>query len=578
MSASVPLKILVIGDGYNKFGINFQPQQDTTDCSFTVTEFLYLLQNASRLAVSVDTASRDPDPSADFQNFVFSDLSLAKYGAVWLFGYDGLDDFQTTPIRNSQPVSDAERLAIFSFMNRGGGVFATGDHSGLGSFMCGNLPRVRSMRKWFSRLTDCPPDRTTAIDLHGKTVSMVNWSGLSGSPNSGLPRLDTLRGNASDTPDVFDFDNQSDSTPQELVIWSGGHFILNGSQGWITRFPDHMHEGEVVVPAHNLQMTIGSQGFAEFPPTPQNTYPMPVIVAATTALANHTVKVSSKRDCGFSGDGTPSVGSTYGAICVYDGWPAQVGRIVTDASFHHYLDLNLVGNPNATTVDRQHGFGQGFERPDPASVLGGLQEFYSNVAAWLSRPPAGLACSNQFGVDGQTDVLVADVDGNLMVHWDGPDDRWNGPAALSGSGLFVPGGGVTLAQRAAIPDQTDAFAIDTTGAIKVWSAVGSGHWQATDSIAPGTFTPGGHVAVSPQFGVAGQTDVFSVDVNGQIRVAWAGNGSWHQPPGRIWSPENFPPGAPLVALNRFGVADQTDLYTINNMGTLFALSVNGTGA
>ena len=34
-------------------------------------------------------------------------------------------------------------------MNNGGGVFAVGDHAGLGLSLSGGVPRVRTMRKWW---------------------------------------------------------------------------------------------------------------------------------------------------------------------------------------------------------------------------------------------------------------------------------------------------------------------------------------------------------------------------------------------------------------------------------------------
>ncbi len=584
MSAFVPLKILVVGDGYQKYGINFLPTQDPTNCGFTITEFLYLLGHSTGVAISADTASRDPDPSAQFPNFVFTDLSLAKYTALLLFGYDGLDDGQTTPTPGSQPLTDDERLAIFRFMNRGGGVFATGDHSGLGSFMCGNIPRVRSMRKWFNRAGDCPPDRTTALDLNGLTVSMVNWPGLSTSQEpGGLSRADTLRMNPSDQPNAFDFDNQSDGIPQELNLINEGHGILTASNGsFINRFPDHMHEGEVVTPVNNVQMTVGSSTFVEFPPAYNGYYPMPQIVAGTVALTGHSVQISGNPDgnCAFSGDGAPSVGATYGAVCVYDGLTAGVGNIVTDASFHHYLDLNLIGNPLATTADRRAGFGPAYTTPEAGSILDGLQQFYTNVAGFLGRPPKGIACSNQFGVGVQTDVIVTDASGDLMVHWAGPDGNWNGPSAIAASSLFIPGGAVTVAGRAGSPDRTDAFAIDSTGAIQVFSASSGSPWQPTETIGGAAFVPGGAIAVSPQWGVPGQTDVFSVDSSGQLRVSWTGadSDSW-QPPQPAGTVTNvFAPGVSLAASNRFGVVDQTDVFAIDTLGSLCVVSVLGTGA
>ena len=73
-------------------------------------------------------------------------------------------------------------------------------------------------------------------------------------------------------------------------------------------------------------------------------------------------------------------------LCVYDGRPVGVGRVVTDSSFHHYLDLNLIGDPCGSTVDRTQGFGQAYTTPESGGVLADLAAFYVNTVVWLARP------------------------------------------------------------------------------------------------------------------------------------------------------------------------------------------------
>lgn len=119
-------------------------------------------------------------------------------------------------------------------MERGGGVFATGDHYGLGSRMCGNIPRVRAMRRWFQDPNDGNPN-----------AAPNNY------PDLGAKRADTLMYNPSyDTPNPpqYNFNDQSDNIPQTLTFWSGSgstlipHAILRGGPGGvnISSFPDHM--------------------------------------------------------------------------------------------------------------------------------------------------------------------------------------------------------------------------------------------------------------------------------------------------------------------------------------------------
>jgi hypothetical protein len=58
-----------------------------------------------------------------------------------------------------------------------------------------------------------------------------------------------------------------------------------------------------------------------------------------------------------------------------------------------------------------------------------------------------------------------------------------------------------------------------------------GTWQGPAPIgAPRVFPPGAAVAASSQFGWSDQTDVFVVDGNGTLNVAWVrGDGGWQGP-------------------------------------------------
>src|SRR5450432_3149342 len=67
---------------------------------------------------------------------------------VWLFGDfpSNLSDNHTES--RFSPLSDSELKCLAEWMDRGGGVFAAGDHWNLGASMCSRIPRVRSMRRW----------------------------------------------------------------------------------------------------------------------------------------------------------------------------------------------------------------------------------------------------------------------------------------------------------------------------------------------------------------------------------------------------------------------------------------------
>jgi hypothetical protein len=405
------INVLVVADGpYLKNtppqdGISFAPNQDQTDNTFTVAEFIYLLTSSTSPTISVDTAHRrqDRDNSTSpptvyptFESFNFAtSTNLQNYDVIWLFGYEG---WNGAPNPNHSPISPTEVDAIHNFMDSGGGVFATGDHYGMGSFMCGKIPRVGTMRKWFGRAVDQPAGYPAqAMDWSNTAVTSVNRPPVSTPTSSTNPlpldpndptknRADTTQRNpettgaAPDTANVFQFDDQSDSLPQTLSFPGGiVHPIRQGQNGPLSQFPDHMHEGEVVTPASPIDPT-------EYP-SEGGYQPLPAIIATGGIVPNHATNVdgSTCEQNNFTTDQTYTAGGTIGILCAYDGRAANKGRIVTDSSWHHYLDINLVGDPCGSTPDRKAGFGHFKTPPASGSVLEVLQACYVNTVTWLAR-------------------------------------------------------------------------------------------------------------------------------------------------------------------------------------------------
>ncbi len=182
---------------------------------------------------------------------------------------------------------------------------------------------------------------------------------------------------------------------------------------------------------------------------------------------------------------------------------------------------------------------------------------------------ASVAASNQFGIPNQTDVFAIDRDGALTVSWVVGAGTWHGPGRIGPAGLFPPGAPVAASNQFGIPDQTDVFAVDCDGALNVAWVVGAGPWNGPMRISPpGVFPPGAHLAVSNQFGIPDQTDVFAVSTNGGLHVSWVvGAGSW-KGPGQIGPSGRFVPGAPVAASNQFGIPDQTDVFAVAANGAL----------
>lgn len=339
------VKILIVTDGGGSFNL----------ADFGLAELLTVLAvpPGPHVRFQVTKAHRGPfAQSADITNFRFDTHDLSQYDEIWLFAV----------ARGVGQIGDAEVAAIATFMDGGGGVFATGDHENLGVDMCGRIPRVRSMRRWW--WPNSGPN--------GEPVAP---------PVGGLNRHDTtLRGALNPT----EFDDQSDDVPQVIQPrmysapspWVLRHYVyphplLCGPNGVITYLPDHPHEGVCEVPPDlTATLTFGGSSFTEYPTRPDGSVLAPEVVAT-----------------GHNGPGITEKGGVnakaFGVIGAYDGHQAQVGRVVVDSTWHHFFNINLIGDPMAGEPAQRIGFG--------ASAAGQakyeeIKAYFRNIAVWLARP------------------------------------------------------------------------------------------------------------------------------------------------------------------------------------------------
>ena len=412
----------------------FGPETDPTfgpDAWFTLSHLINTLRNSPSPTFTVDTASRGfnaagsfpasitntvPDPSATIAGpFHFDDpsIDLAVYDEIWLFGDEGYDGAAVGPPEpaTGEPggLTESELAAITNFMQAGGGLFAVGDHDGLGSGMSGRIPRLRYMRKWYS-----PDDPSLGIP----PLAVTNWPGV------GATRQDTLQKGATDVGNTFFFDDQSDDIPQPLTVLVPSHPAVQGATGVLAVYPDHMHEGEVIVPtgaqleqtsATDPTLSFADPGFTEFP-TIGVYQEVPQILATSAAgsgggLPGHVTLVpvgtnpedAPCENMNFSSNTVPCVPRTNNTLAAYDGATVNVGRIVTDSSFHHFIDLNLLGDPCSLVPAKQQGFN--------ASVSGQahlreISAFFVNMATWLAwteRQFYFVMGKNNYGLDEVTD-------------------------------------------------------------------------------------------------------------------------------------------------------------------------------
>lgn len=337
-----PQKILMVTDGSLNFGGG----------GFGLSEFLGIITSAGH---TVSTAHRNGvAPVTILGNFNFATAATpvtpANHDQIWLFG------FSTTNLTPTQ------QSVIAQFMEDGGGVFATGDHETIGAGMGNNIPRVRSMRNW-------------------STIPMVN-------PN----RHDTVLDPGADN--VKQFDDQADAIPQQIypVFFSNGgpdsvasswsvHPVLRHSSGAVDYLPDHPHESECLAPT---PVAGNFAGVEEWPVSIGGGPRIAPQVAAVSISAGRFIVSGAPTP---SGTKPPVYPRCFGAISVYDGDAAQVGRIVCDATWHHFVNINLNGSGaglDPTTGLARIGLHIAGPPPTPTPEYLKIQRYYLNTVRWLA--------------------------------------------------------------------------------------------------------------------------------------------------------------------------------------------------
>jgi hypothetical protein len=154
----------------------------------------------------------------------------------------------------------------------------------------------------------------------------------------------------------FDIESQIlqiDTIPQQLLLPNfdaKGNPTVSGlphplflyrGMNRIQYFPDHVHEGAIVLPTEKELEKI-----EDWPSG--GVQPQPRVVARGIDKRNSTL---------------------LDLVAAYNGDCARVGRIVADSTWHHYLSINLLGFPQPSPPGT------------PADQIG---QFYANLAIWLA--------------------------------------------------------------------------------------------------------------------------------------------------------------------------------------------------
>jgi hypothetical protein len=274
---------------------------------------------------------------------------------------DGLTfDFRSRKtIRPIAPANDVHELWLFGAENRAAsgnttsvlnafvrekkGIFATGDHESVGAWLCGDIPRVRLLRRGWHKGSTGPSEdgadrRQTSVYEDIRSTAVLHPEG------SGVPKP------------VWPVYHHIDEEPVSAVP----HCLLSLPGSRAVRFlPAHEHEGEC---------SVRHRGDAEF----LGVAPEIVAYAMTTA------------GTGRNPDAIVHRARRFGSVAIFDGDRVRaasggpIGRIAVDATFHHWIEDNVA------SLDKE---GFGFE----------LGSYYRNIARWLiPEPLREAACHASF--------------------------------------------------------------------------------------------------------------------------------------------------------------------------------------
>lgn len=264
---------------------------------------------------------------------------LERFDELWFFGINQSDN-------PCAMLTNGELNALRDWMSKGG-VMLTGDHSqydfdgvcpsgvgheqfrALGFTIGSKVPRAGQLRVWTGPPTNCDPTSDNPQDSDTFNTQ------VSGKCDS----------------DLGDLCLQEDENPQTLEeMPHPPHFLLTykldarGEPVPIRNFPDHAHIGLVIDNPEPFD--------DDWPPRP----PAPQVVARG-------------RDQRFPAD--PRV---YNLVVAYDGDEAGVGRIVSDASFHHFMNVNLERLPGRDALNN----------PLPDTPLDEIAQYHANLILWLA--------------------------------------------------------------------------------------------------------------------------------------------------------------------------------------------------
>ena len=291
---------------------------------------------------------------------------IDKYEQIWCFGFKPNNSGSSNDAIIDQPfalpASNAELETLDAWMTEHkGGLFGTGDHHFLGASMCRRIPRLGTMRRWTNADGVPPIGGPNRID----TLRPPSAAFMPGAPGGPAPM--------SNTPQQGDLTVQ----PIQWTAWKSiytpfklrkrPHPVLcHPTLGPIDVMPDHAHEG-LCVPAPNLNAQKQFSRQREYPGSVSGgPKPAPEIIAYGSNLSEPPFNFSK---------GPQPARTNNPMIAVYDGHKAGVGRVATDSTWHHWMNVNIDNLRVANNNDWKK-----------------ISRYFINLAVWLNPPGFSTRC------------------------------------------------------------------------------------------------------------------------------------------------------------------------------------------
>jgi hypothetical protein len=262
---------------------------------------------------------------------------LSHYDELWIFAA-----LQANTASEPLNQLEAAEIAALQTWMKKKGVFITGDHSeafrgetckddhsnfiNLGAAIGRGIPRAGKLRVWDGPPTGCYEG--LPLDLRD------NHNTQEGSDRNNLDRMNLQSDRFPQTLRL------TPSTPPHRLFW--WHVDPHSKAVVpITKFPDHIHEGDLTDPEK------------------MEDWPEECDSPSIVAWGRDKRLFNEER--------------YYRLVSVYDGDANDLGRIVADSSFHHYIDRNIFDIPALIDQD-----------PEPGSDLDQIAQYYGNLALWLA--------------------------------------------------------------------------------------------------------------------------------------------------------------------------------------------------